>query len=206
MDPYGVNLILRITKLFIASRNKGKIEEIKSCLEGLDLKFFSLLDAPDIHDIPETGKTYGENAWLKAKAVYDFAKIPVIADDSGLEVVFLGGRPGVHSSRYSGENATDDENISKLLIELENAEFDDRAASFKCVAVYYDGTDKKVFEGVCRGIILNKKRGSGGFGYDPLFVPDGFAQTFAELEPEIKNKISHRGKALEKLRQFLSDK
>ena len=194
-------------KLFIASKNKGKIEEIKFCLtlgfSGQDIELLSFLDYPEIPDIPETGTTFEENACLKAKAVYDIVKIPVLADDSGLEVDYLNGAPGVYSSRYAGENATDGDNCAKLLKELENADPDKRTAQFKCVIVYYDGDIMKVFEGICNGTIIYEKRGSGGFGYDPLFVPDGYSQNFAELEPEIKNKISHRGRALQKLYGFL---
>jgi len=189
-------------KLFIATKNTGKIEEIIFCLKGLNIEVRSFLDYPEIPDIEETGRTFEENAWLKAKAVYDIVKIPVIADDSGLEVDYLKSVPGIYSSRYAGENATDDDNCDKLLSVLEGLTPIQKKARFVCVIIYYDGNIKKVFKGVCIGQIINEKRGSCGFGYDPLFVPDGYNQTFAELEPEIKNIISHRGKALEKFTDF----
>jgi len=193
--------------IFITSKNKGKVEEIKFCLtlglKGLNIELLSFLNYPEIPEVPETGTTFEENAWLKAKAVYDIVKIPVLADDSGLEVDYLNGAPGVYSSRFAGENATDDDNCAKLLKELENVDPDKRTAQFRCVIVYYDGEINKVFEGICNGTIIYEKRGSGGFGYDPLFVPDGYSETYAELEPEIKNKISHRGKALKKFVDYI---
>lgn len=190
-------------KIFIASKNKGKINEIRASLVGLEIEFFSLLDTPDVHDIEETGSTFEENAFIKAKAVYDMVKIPVLADDSGLEVVFLGGKPGVYSARYAGENATDLQNCEKLLTELDEVPFDERTANFRCVLVLYDGISKRCFDGICGGHIITYPRGEKGFGYDPLFLPDGFSRTFAELDMETKNKISHRGKALSSLKNFL---
>jgi len=195
----------RMKKILIASKNKGKINEIKYCLKGLDIELFSLLDKPDIHEIAETGKTFEENAWLKAEQVYKLTGVPVIADDSGLEVDFLNGEPGVFSARYAGENATDDDNCTKLLTKLSNVEFEYRKANFRCAIVYYDGINKNIFKGICNGHIITQLRGENGFGYDPLFVPDGYSLTFAELDPETKNKISHRGKALKKMVEYLSE-
>jgi XTP/dITP diphosphohydrolase len=116
------------------------------------------------------------------------------------------GDPGIFSSRFAGEDANDEKNRARLLEEMEDADPDKRKARFVCVVVYYDGTEKRVFNGECKGSIINQKRGTGGFGYDPLFVPDGYTQTFAELNPEIKNEISHRGKALAQLREYLQNK
>jgi XTP/dITP diphosphohydrolase len=192
-------------KIFIASKNKGKIKEIKYSLDGLGFEFFSLLDTPDVADIAETGNTFEENAWLKAKAVYELARIPVVADDSGLEVDVLNGEPGVFSARYAGENATDNDNCSKLLSKLEEIEYEKRTAHFKCVIIYYDGFNKNVFEGKCSGHIITYQRGENGFGYDPLFMPDGYSLTFAELDPETKNTISHRGRALKLLIEYLTE-
>jgi XTP/dITP diphosphohydrolase len=121
--------------------------------------------------------------------------MPVLADDSGLEVDYLKGAPGVYSSRYAGENATDDDNCNKLLKALENLDYGKRTAHFRCVIIYYDGVSKHIFEGTTTGHIINEKRGENGFGYDPLFVPDGYSQTYAELSDEVKNSISHRAKA-----------
>jgi XTP/dITP diphosphohydrolase len=189
-------------RLYIASKNKGKVKEIQYVLKDTGIKVLSLSDAPEIPDIPETGTTFEENAFIKAKAVYDILNAPVLADDSGLEVDYLNGAPGVYSSRYAGENATDEDNCSKLLSVLSGVE--NRAAGFRCVLVLYDGTQKKIFNGVCRGTINHAPKGGNGFGYDPLFIPEGFSETFAELGPETKNKISHRGKALARLREYLA--
>jgi XTP/dITP diphosphohydrolase len=190
-------------KIFIASKNQGKVKEIKSILSGFNIEFFSLIDSPNIPDIEETGTTFEENAFIKAKAVYDKVQIPVLADDSGLEVDYLGGVPGVYSARYAGKNATDAQNCKKLLVELDGVESKNRTARFKCILVLYDGVSKRFFEGACEGNIITSPRGTGGFGYDPLFVPEGYEKTFAELDLSTKNKISHRGKALASLKKFL---
>lgn len=190
-------------EIFIASKNNGKVKEIKYCLKGMDLELVSLNDFPEIPEIAETGNTFEENAWLKAEQVYKITGIPVIADDSGLEVDYLNGEPGVYSARYAGENATDDDNCNKLLAKLSGAE--NRSANFRCVIIYYDGVNKNVFEGICSGKIIHEKRGNNGFGYDPLFVPDGYNQTFAELDEDIKNRISHRGRALFKLIEYFNN-
>lgn len=192
-----------VKKFFIASKNSGKIKEIRSILEGTGFELFSLIDAPNIPDIEETGATFEENAFLKAKAVYDIVKIPVLADDSGLEVDFLNGAPGIYSARYSGPGANDDKNNQKLLAELEDVEFSRRTARFRCVIAMYDGLSERCFEGTCEGHIITYKKGSNGFGYDPVFMPNGYNQTFAELNEAVKNRISHRARALNNLREFL---
>ena len=140
---------------------------------------------------------------IKAKAVFDVVKIPVLADDSGLEVDLLEGRPGVFSARYSGAGANDEKNNAKLLTELGETELNKRTAKFKCVIAMYDGLNTRVFDGECEGIIIFQPRGNWGFGYDPLFMPNGYTKTFAELGNDIKNEISHRGKALKSLLKFL---
>lgn len=190
-------------KIFIASKNKGKINEIRSYLAPLAYEMFSLIDMPNIPDIEETGSTFEENAVIKAKAVFEVVKIPVLADDSGLEVDLLSGRPGVYSARYSGKDATDEKNNAKLILELGDAEPQSRTARFKCVIALYDGMNERFFDGVCEGKIAYNPAGSSGFGYDPLFIPEGYNLTFGELGPDVKNRISHRGKALESLRKFL---
>ncbi len=190
-------------KIFIASKNKGKIAEIKIYLSEFGYEIFSLLDMPDFQDIEETGKSFEENALLKAKTIFNIVKIPVLADDSGLEVDHIKGKPGIYSARYSGKNASDKSNNEKLLSELINVEFNERTARFRCVLCLYDGVSERYFEGVCEGNIINSPRGDDGFGYDPLFIPKGYSQTFAELGMDMKNKISHRGKALISLRKFL---
>lgn len=190
-------------KIFIASKNKGKINEIKSFLNPFGYEIFSLHDVHGIDDIPETGSTFEENALIKAKAVYDVVKIPVLSDDSGLLVDYLNGQPGVYSARYSGKNPTDEKNTALLLKNLSIAAEPERTAHFKCVIVLYDGLNERYFEGVCYGRISNEPRGNEGFGYDPVFIPDGYEKTFAELPADIKNKISHRGNALRSLVKFI---
>ena len=190
-------------KIFIASKNRGKIDEIKYFLKDFEVELLSPFDLSDIPDVKETGKTFEENALIKAKAIYDKINIPVLADDSGLEVDYLNGEPGVYSARYAGLNATDVENCQKLLDKLKDAAAENRKAGFKCVLVLYDGLIEKYFEGKCRGQIINQARGSKGFGYDPVFLPNGYDKTFAELDIETKNRISHRGKALQNLRIYL---
>ncbi len=192
-----------IRKFFIASKNSGKIKEIRSILEGTGCELFSLLDTPHIPDIEETGSTFEENAFLKAKAVFDIVKIPVLADDSGLEVDFLNGAPGIYSARFSGPGANDEKNNQKLLAELEDVEFSRRTARFRCVIAMYDGVSERSFAGTCEGHIITYKKGSNGFGYDPVFMPNGYNQTFAELSDAVKNRISHRARALNSLRDFL---
>lgn len=190
-------------KIFIASKNKGKIEEIRSYLTGFGFEIFSLLDSPEIPDVAETGSSFEENALLKAKAVYDVVKIPVLADDSGLEVDALGGSPGIFSARFSGVGANDEKNNFKLLNELENVPAEKRTARFICVLVLYDGVNIRYFEGTCEGNIAFSPGGSNGFGYDPLFIPAGYEQSFGELGNSVKSKISHRAKALLSLKKFL---
>jgi len=190
-------------KIFIASRNRGKIREIENSLTGLNISFSSLLDISDIQDIKETGKTFEENALIKAQASYNKVRIPVLADDSGLEADYLKGEPGVLSARYAGEVTDDLKNCRKLLKKFHGVSSSDRKARFRCILVFLDENVPKYFEGVCNGTIIEEMRGVNGFGYDPLFVPDGFSKTFAELDLETKNKISHRGIALQKLKNFL---
>jgi XTP/dITP diphosphohydrolase len=190
-------------KIFIASKNSGKIKEIKAYLSELGFEIFSLLDISGFNDIAETGKTFEENAFIKAKALFDIVKLPVLADDSGLEVDALSGAPGIYSARYAGPGASDFDNIRKLLEELKDVQPDSRTARFKCILVLYDGISKRSFEGACEGRIIDSTRGDEGFGYDPVFVPNGYEKTFAELGVNVKNKLSHRAKALKSLLDFL---
>jgi XTP/dITP diphosphohydrolase len=192
-----------MNKLFIGSKNKGKISEIKSVLKPLKLEILSFYDYDNIIDIEETGNTYHENALIKAKGFYNQVKIPVITDDSGLEVNVIDNQPGVYSARYAGINATDKDNIEKLLNTISNSNQQNKSARFICIIVYYDGQEEKYFEGICSGKITEFPRGDKGFGYDPVFIPDGYNITFAEMEETLKNKISHRAIALQKLRDFL---
>ena len=190
-------------QLLVATRNVHKTEEISSILEGL----FRVLDLSAVADAPEveeTGSTFVENARLKAVAISKITEGLVLADDSGLEVDALGGAPGVYSARYAGSNAEDAANNRKLLVELAGIPEEKRTGRFRCVMVIArEGEVLEEFEGSVEGMILEERRGSGGFGYDPLFVPEGHAKSFAELGPGIKNSFSHRARAMEKVVQWL---
>jgi XTP/dITP diphosphohydrolase len=173
-------------------------------LENEDVTIRSLNDYPQVPEIVEDGETFFENALKKAKVVSEHTGEWVIADDSGLEVDSLGGRPGVYSSRYSGPDATDDDNNRLLLQELQSMPPEKRGAAFRCVLVLYkpDGTYRS-FDGELSGSIARYPAGSEGFGYDPVFCVDAYGKTVAELGPDIKNRISHRAKAFEKLKKSL---
>lgn len=195
-------------QLVVASANPDKVAEIVALLsvvEGLDL----LPRPADVPDVDETGDTLEENAGLKARALMEATGLAAVADDTGLEVEALGGAPGVYSARYSGEDATYEENCTKLLEELARVGALDaasRRARFRSVAFvsYPDGTDVWV-SGEIAGTITTEARGSGGFGYDPIFAPDGFdGRTFAEMTPEEKHAVSHRGRAFRALAQRLT--
>lgn len=191
-------------KIVVASSNQGKIKEIRTLLNGLDVELLTLKDFPGIKIAAETGNTFKKNAFIKAKSVFEQTNLLTISDDSGLEVDALNGAPGIRSARYAGENATYKKNCDKLLSEIRNSKSDLTTARFKCVLCLYNGvTYQKFFEGECKGNIILKMKGRNGFGYDPLFVPEEYKKTFAEFDDETKNKISHRGKALKKLREFL---
>ena len=193
--------------LLLATRNPNKTREFHELL-GRAFDVIDLRSFPEIAIPEETGRTFEDNATLKAIAASK--KIPslVIADDSGLEVEALGGAPGIFSARYAGENAGDVPNVNKLLRELRkrNIATEKRSARFRCViALAQNAKVLGVFEGFVEGKIVDPPRGSGGFGYDPIFEPKGFDQTFAEMTAESKNKISHRGQAIAALREGLRD-
>lgn len=192
-------------QLIVATRNAHKTREIAEIL-GSALAVEDLIAHPEISELTESGSSFEENAMLKASAVSKQLPGLIIADDSGLEVEALGGAPGIHSARYAGVNATDKEKIAKLLAQLAivDAKRERRRARFCCVlAVAREGQLLATFEGVAEGKIAERPRGLYGFGYDPIFIPDGFEQTFAELPEELKNNISHRGKAMRKLQAKL---
>jgi XTP/dITP diphosphohydrolase len=188
-----------MNKTILASKNRGKIREVKKIFADLHVEIISLLELDDNMEIDETGKSFKENSKIKAIEVFNRFKIPTIADDSGLSVDQLGGRPGVYSARYSGENATDEENNNKLIEELKDFE-EPHPARYVCAAVYYDGKNYLVTEDIAEGKIVKTPRGKNGFGYDPYFVPEGYDCTMGELSLEEKNKISHRAKAFNRLR------
>lgn len=189
-------------KLIFASGNKGKIKEVKALFEGSGYEVVSPYDLGNPVDVEETGKTFYENSLIKAKAVYDIYKLPVIADDSGLEVEQLNGEPGVYSARYAFEGCTYEDNNNKLLSVLKDLPEPHKAA-FVCCAVYYDGNADIHETGKLPGRIVMERKGEKGFGYDPIFVPDGFSVTLAQLELDEKNKISHRSRAFEALKKRL---
>lgn len=193
-------------KIVIASKNQGKIKEFSSLLSILNVSFLSLLDFPEIGEIPEEGKTFAENALKKASVVAQTTGLPALADDSGLVVDALGGKPGVYSARYAGEPKDDFKNIQKLLKELENVPDSQRTARFvAALCLYFPDGAVLTSEGECAGIILNEMRGSGGFGYDPVFYLPEYGKTMAELPLEVKNKISHRSRALSLLLQKIKE-
>jgi XTP/dITP diphosphohydrolase len=173
---------------------------------GAEFTVTDVAGRTDVPEVEESGSTFEENAVLKAVTISRLLPDLVVADDSGLEVEALGGAPGVYSARYAGEGATDAENVAKLLAELANATSEDEpAAQFRCVlAVAREGTVLQIFNGVVHGVITRKPAGTRGFGYDPVFKPDGSALTFAEMGDAAKNAISHRARAVEQLRAFLA--
>ncbi len=190
----------------IATRNRGKLRELKELLADFGLDIQPLDHFPQVGEIVEDGDTFFENAMKKAKTVSEKTGLMAIADDSGLEVDALKGAPGVYSARYAGEDATDEQNYQKLLDEMKDVPEEKRGAQFRCVMVAYRPDGRWVSaEGICRGSITTSPRGEQGFGYDPVFVPEGDTRTMAELTREEKNKISHRGKALEILQEKISE-
>ena len=190
-------------KIVLATHNHDKEIELKHSLRGLGLEICSLSEYPDIGETAETGATLLENSLLKANTVHDLTGLPVIADDTGLEVDALDGAPGVYSARFSGVNATYEDNVKKLLSVMEDVPDDMRSARFRTVISFVDETQELWTEGFIEGRITENARGNMGFGYDPVFYVPRLKKTFAELSTAEKNKISHRGLALQKLRKIL---
>lgn len=193
-------------KLLIASNNQHKIEEVKKILTDakINIRILTPKDLGIDINVDETGSTLELNAKLKAQAFYEIAKIPVVSDDTGLEVKALDGLPGVFSARYAGEACDSKANREKLITELKRTKSKDWTARFHTVICFYDGKPN-FFSGICLGKIIDKERGDGGFGYDSIFIPQGYDKTFAELSEEEKNSISHRGNALSYFAKFLKD-
>ena len=190
--------------LLLGTRNHGKLREITSILDGSGWSFSSLQEFDHVGSAEENGITYSENAIAKAQFYATATGLVALADDSGLEVAALNGAPGVYSARYAGEHASDADRRALLLSELSKT--DDRRARFVCVVAIADpaGTVLNISEGICSGTIPFASRGTGGFGYDPLFIPNGHTQTFAELPEVVKNRISHRALALVQTKAFLA--
>lgn len=193
----------RSETLVIATRNRGKLREFSSLLACVYDEILSLADFDSIPHIEETGLSFRENALIKAETVSRFSGMDTLGDDSGLVVEALGGAPGIYSARYAGKDASDEENNKKLLGELKRKK--NRAAKFVCclALVLADG-GREFFEGECHGQILREKRGESGFGYDPVFYVPEYGKTMAEISPDIKNRISHRAVASEKLLSHFS--
>ena len=192
-----------LNKLLVATGNKGKLREIREILEGVEV--LGLGDVGIEADVEETGNTFAENAFIKADAISKMTDMAVLADDSGLEVEPLDGRPGVYSARYAGENTTDEKNVEKLLSELAHLPEEKRTARFACAMclIFPDGKKMETFGVSCPGYIINERRGENGFGYDPVFYAPEYKKTFSEMTMEEKNKVSHRKAALYALSEKL---
>lgn len=194
-------------KIIIATKNKGKAEEFKAFFGKYDLEAISLLDlSDDIPDVEETGVTFQENAILKAETMANYFGETVLADDSGLVIDALDGKPGIYSARYAGEPTNDEKNIAKVLEELALVPDKQRTARFVCVlAVASPGKDTVTRTGYCNGMITEEMKGSNGFGYDPIFIPENKKLTMAQLSSKEKNEISHRRQAMNKLEDWLKN-
>jgi len=189
--------------LVVATRNKKKLNEIRVLLSDLDFNILSLDDFPDIPEVIEDMDTFEGNASKKALQISNATKKLTLADDSGLEIDFLNGKPGVYSARFAGDNASDEDRNKKVLALMEKAPKDNRKARFKCAVAIAKDDLLKIVTGVCEGKIAYESKGGHGFGYDPIFIVPNYNKTFAELGPEIKNQISHRAIALKKAKDIL---
>lgn len=196
-----IDTMKKTMELILASHNINKVKEINLLLEQTPILVKTLNDI-DYHDeIIENGSTLEQNAQIKANTIFDKYEFAAIGEDTGLEVYALDNRPGVHTARYGGVEKDPEKNMNKLLIELSNK--NDRRARFRTCIALKTRTEEMLFEGIVEGIISFEKRGQGGFGYDPIFIPDGYEHTFAELPLSVKSKISHRARAISKLVMYL---
>ena len=198
-----------LNTIVLATHNRDKREELQEALSEFTVKILSLNDFPFIGEIEEVGQTLLENSMIKAKTVHNLTQMPVIADDTGLEVEALNGAPGIYSARYAGEDVTYEDNVNKLLAEMEDIPLENRKAQFRTVISFVDKDRELWTEGTIKGIIGETAKGKNGFGYDPVFFVPELEKTFSELSIGEKNKISHRGLAMKKfrilLREFISD-
>jgi XTP/dITP diphosphohydrolase len=194
-----------MTRIVLATNNAHKIRELKTLLADLEVDISTLSDFPSVPELREDGLTFRENALQKARAVHAATALPALADDSGLEVFYLNGRPGVVSARYAGAHTTDDRNNKKLLDEMRGVPPRRRRAQFRALTAFVDDTVEIVTEGICSGNLGESPRGTNGFGYDPIFIPDGFTRTYAELTAEEKNRISHRSRAIVLMKEALKN-
>lgn len=190
--------------IVLATRNPGKVAELRALLADLPVELVSAAEIADAPDVEEDAPTLEGNARKKAEVLHAHTGLSALADDTGLEVDALGGAPGVRSARFAGPEADDAANRARLLRDLEGAS--DRSARFRTVLAFADGDDIHSFEGICGGQITESERGEGGFGYDALFQPEGETRTFAEMPAEAKNAVSHRGRALRAFADFLHDR
>ena len=191
-------------KIVIATHNKDKFKELYFGLKSLNIELLSLDDFPEIGEIIEDGDTLEANALIKARTVYKLTSLPTISDDTGLSVDALNGAPGVYSARYAGENCTYLDNVNKMLSEMKNIPEDKRGANFSTVMAYVDGKRELIAKGVVKGVISNKIKGIGGFGYDSIFYVHNKGKTFSEMTIEEKNSVSHRSKAIVDLKSQLA--
>lgn len=185
------------SKILIATRNQGKIREIQDLVGGLAIAFLSLSDMGNLPDVVEDGETFEENALKKARLISTWTGLATLADDSGLCIDALDGRPGVHSARYAGSHSSDEEKWGKILAEMKGVPNEKRTAHFVCVLALVDPSGQEdLFKGTCQGLITTEPRGKGGFGYDPIFYFEEAGLTFGEMDRRSKNLVSHRGHAL----------
>ena len=194
-----------LNTIVLATHNRDKREELQEALSEFTVKILSLNDFPFIGEIEEVGQTLLENSMIKAKTVHNLTQLPVIADDTGLEVEALNGAPGIYSARYAGEDVTYEDNVNKLLAEMENIPLENRKAQFRTVISFVDKDRELWTEGTIKGIIGETAKGKNGFGYDPVFFVPELEKTFSELSIGEKNKISHRGLAMKKFRILLKE-
>ena len=190
-------------EILVATGNKHKLDEIRGILTDLPILLNGTFNLPEKIEVEETGQTFAENAALKARAYFELTGLPVLADDSGLEVPALNNAPGIHSARFAGGEADYDKNNALLLKKMESFTGDERKARFVCTVCFKDKGNEWFFTGITEGLILTELKGQGGFGYDPLFWVPELGKTYAELSRQEKNKISHRAKALEQFKIFL---
>ncbi len=195
-----------IHEIVVATRNRKKVDEIARMLDGTGIKLLTLDEAGECPEVVEDAPDFRGNALKKAREISSCTQRAALADDSGLVVDALGGSPGVFSARYAGPEATDLDNYSKLLRELEGVPTGKRGARFVCcLALVLPDGEEFVFDGVCEGVIAEKKMGQSGFGYDPVFIPEGHERSFAEMSPQEKDSMSHRGRAIRAFAEFLLD-
>lgn len=188
-------------RFVFATHNDNKVSEVSEILKGIGISIVSLRKLGYHEEIIENGETLEENAWIKANTIYNHFSGNVIAEDTGLEVTALNGAPGVYSARYAGTQKNAADNMDRLLTELKHVE--DRTAQFRTVLAAWVDDQPFTFEGIVKGRIASTRTGSGGFGYDPVFIPEGFSESFGVLEAAIKNKMSHRARAFEAFKTFL---